>query len=487
MKTNEFIENLKIIKQIGILPEEINELEVDSRAVKEGAAFICQKGYTVDGHDFAGQAVKQGAKLIISEKELDISSAEAAQVIVKNSSRALAVLSDRFYGSPSNNMNVFGVTGTNGKTSVSTLIHELIRKLGGRSALSGTIGFDLDGDLRQSANTTSDLLTTQRMIHTAEKHGVDNMIFEVSSHGLVEGRLWGIDFDVAVFTNLSHDHLDYHHTMEHYGYAKGLLFSQLGQDLTKKKAAVLNLDDEWFERFAQMTPHEVISYSMEKQADFYAEDIQYMSDRTYYKLLSPEGEFQLETQLLGTFNVSNTLAAIAALYAKGYQVSDLVEALKDIAPVSGRMQLVPTEAPLSIYIDYAHTPDAIEKAIKSVMPFKKNRILFLIGTGGNRDKTKRPAMAKMASLADYVVLTTDDPRYESYDSITSDLEKGMMHNGYACIGDRGDAVRHLMQQAEPDDIIIFAGKGHEDYQIIESTKYPHSDSDIALNVIAERF
>ncbi|MFB1081327.1 UDP-N-acetylmuramoyl-L-alanyl-D-glutamate--2,6-diaminopimelate ligase [Jeotgalibacillus sp. JSM ZJ347] len=487
MKTNECIKNLSIIKQIGTLPEEITALEIDSRAVLQGAAFICQKGYTVDGHDYAGQAVKQGARLIVTEKELDLPVEEAAQLVVKNSSRALAVLADSFYGSPSDRMNVFGVTGTNGKTSVSNLIHELIRKLNGRSALSGTIGFDLDGDLRQSANTTSDLLTTQRMIRTAEEEGISNMIFEVSSHGLVEGRLWGIDFDVAVFTNLSHDHLDYHHTMEHYGYAKGLLFAQLGQDLTKKKAAVLNLDDEWFDRYAQMTPHEVISYSMEKPADFYAEDIEYTTDRTFYKLISPEGEFQLETQLLGTFNVSNTLAAIAALYARGYQVADLVEALKDIAPVSGRMQLVPTSAPLSIYIDYAHTPDAIEKAIRSVMTFKKNRILFLIGTGGNRDKSKRPAMAQMASLADYVVLTTDDPRYESYDSITSDLEKGMLHDGYACIGDRAAAVRHLMEQAEPDDIIIFAGKGHEDYQIIENTKYPHSDSEIALEVIAERF
>ncbi|WP_227395719.1 UDP-N-acetylmuramoyl-L-alanyl-D-glutamate--2,6-diaminopimelate ligase [Jeotgalibacillus aurantiacus] len=486
MKTTTLFHSLKIIKQIGELPERITSLETDSRKVLAGSVFICIKGYTVDGHDYARQAAENGAAVIVSEKELDLEGA-ATQIVVKSTERTLAILADRFFQSPSEKMTVFGVTGTNGKTSVTNLIHALLKASGQKAALSGTIGFNLDGELHQSANTTSDLLTTQRMMQTAIDHRIPNMIFEVSSHGLVEGRLWGVDFDVAVFTNLSHDHLDYHGTMDHYGYAKGLLFSQMGQDLSKDKAVVLNLDDEWFERYAQMTPFDVISYSMERPADFYAENIEYLSDRTLYTLHSPDGVYQLETQLLGTFNVSNTLAAIAALYAKGYKVSELVEHLRTIAPVSGRMERVPTDAPLSIYIDYAHTPDAIEKAIKSVMPFKKNRILFLIGTGGNRDKSKRPAMAEMASLADYVVLTTDDPRYEDYDSITGDLEKGMTHNQYACIGDRGEAVRHLMQQAEPDDIIIFAGKGHEDYQIIENTKYPHSDSGIALEVIKERF
>ncbi|TFD97557.1 UDP-N-acetylmuramoyl-L-alanyl-D-glutamate--2,6-diaminopimelate ligase [Jeotgalibacillus sp. R-1-5s-1] len=486
MKTTTLFHSLKMIKQIGELPEKVTSLETDSRKVLAGSVFICIKGYTVDGHDYARQAAENGAAVIVSEKELDLAGA-ATQIVVKSTERTLAVLADRFFQSPSEKLTVFGVTGTNGKTSVTNLIHALLKASGQKAALSGTIGFNLDGELHQSANTTSDLLTTQRMMQTAIDHRIPNMIFEVSSHGLVEGRLWGVDFDVAVFTNLSHDHLDYHGTMEHYGYAKGLLFSQMGQDLTKDKAVVLNLDDEWFERYAQMTPFDVISYSMERPADFYAENIEYLSDRTLYTLHSPEGVYQLETQLLGTFNVSNTLAAIAALYAKGYKVSELVELLRTIAPVSGRMERVPTDAPLSIYIDYAHTPDAIEKAIKSVMPFKKNRILFLIGTGGNRDKSKRPAMAEMASLADYVVLTTDDPRYEDYDSITGDLEKGMTHDHYACIGDRGEAVRHLMQQAEPDDIIIFAGKGHEDYQIIENTKYPHSDSQIALEVIKERF
>ncbi|KIL47485.1 UDP-N-acetylmuramoyl-L-alanyl-D-glutamate--2,6-diaminopimelate ligase [Jeotgalibacillus campisalis] len=487
MKTNDLFDKLKLKTIIGKLPEEVVYIEADSREVKPDSVFVCIKGHTSDGHDYAQLAVENGATVVVTEKELDLGTDQAAQVIVKSTSRALAFIANHFYSYPSYKMNVLGVTGTNGKTSVTNLIHQLIKRGGERSALSGTIGFDLDGTLHESANTTSDIITTQRMMVQAMDLGIPNMIFEVSSHGLVEGRLSGVDFDVVTFTNLSHDHLDFHGTMEHYGYAKGLLFSQLGQNLQKPKYAVINQDDEWYDTYSQMTPFEVISYSMKERADFWAKNIHYMDDLTRFELESPEGNYTVETQLLGTFNVSNILAALATLYAKGERVEKLVEILKEVPPISGRMERVHTEAPLSIYVDYAHTPDAIEKAIQSVMPFKKNRVLFLVGTGGNRDKSKRPAMAEKASLADYVVLTTDDPRFESYDSIVNDLGQGMTHDQYALIGDREEAVRHLMEIAEPDDIIIFAGKGHENYQIIENTKYPHSDREIALEVISERF
>lgn len=317
------------------------------------------------------------------------------------------------------------------------------------------------------------------MMQSALDRKIENFTLEVSSHGLALGRLWGIDFDVVAFTNLSHDHLDYHGTMEHYGYAKGLLFSQLGQDLQNPKYVILNADDEWYHRYSYMTPHEVISYGLDAHADFKAVDIEYFNDMTKFTLNSPEGSFQVEMKLLGKFNVYNVLTAMACLYARGMDITRLVEIIRDLPPVNGRMEKVDMKAPLSVYIDYAHTPDAIENAIQSVLPFKENKIIFLVGTGGNRDKTKRPTMAEKASLADYVILTTDDPRYEEYDSILNDLEKGMQHEQYALIGDRAEAVKHAIEVSEPGDIIIFAGKGHEDYQIIENTKYPHSDKEIA--------
>jgi UDP-N-acetylmuramoyl-L-alanyl-D-glutamate-L-lysine ligase len=360
-------------------------------------------------------------------------------------------------------------------------------ELGERSALSGTIGFNLNGELHQSANTTSDALTTQGMIARAKEEGCSHMTMEVSSHGLVLGRLAGVEFKTAVFTNLTHDHLDFHGTMEEYGHAKGLLFSQLGQDLQEKKQAVLNADDAWSKRYAEMTSHPVYTYGVKSPAQFKAEEIELGHSGTTFKLVCPLGEFAVSMKLLGSFNVSNALAAITALYAEGYPLDKVIAALACIQPVEGRMQKVELEAPISIFIDYAHTPDAIEKAIDAVADFKTNRIIFLVGTGGNRDKTKRPIMAEKASVADYVVLTTDDPRDEAFESILRDLGSGMKHEKFSCIGDREEAVRHAIQQAEPGDIIILAGKGHEDYQIIGSTKYPHSDKDIAIEETIKKF
>lgn len=485
MDSKQLFLNIPISSIKGELPQSVSHITMDSREIIEGSLFVCIKGYTVDGHDFAEQAVKQGAAVILAEKPLAIEG--AAVVTVADTSRVLGLLAARFYGHPSKKLNMIGVTGTNGKTSVAGMLHAMLMELGKTSALTGTIGFNLNGELHPSANTTSDALTTQQMISRALEANSSHMTMEVSSHGLVLGRLAGVEFDTAIFTNLTHDHLDFHGTMEEYGHAKGLLFSQLGQDLTQNKRAVLNADDEWSKKFAAMTPFPVYTYGLENEAMFRAADIQLEAKGTSFTLLCPEGEFPVEMKLLGHFNVYNALAAVAALSAEGYPIEQVIAALEAISPVEGRMQKAEIDAPVSVFIDYAHTPDAIEKAIAAVEDFKTGRLIFLVGTGGNRDKTKRPIMAEKASVADYVVLTTDDPRYEPYDSILNDLAAGMQHDQYACIGDREQAVRHAVQQAEAGDIIILAGKGHEDYQIIENTKYPHSDKEIAENEAQLKF
>lgn len=473
-------------KQIkGALPETVEHLTIDSRDIKAGSIFVCIAGYTVDGHDFAQQAANQGAAVIVAEKPLAVEN--AAIVTVDSTSRTLGLLAAKFYDYPSKLLHMIGVTGTNGKTSVAGILHSMLMNLGEKSALTGTIGFNLNGQLHPSANTTNDVLTTQQMIARARDEDCSHMTMEVSSHGLVLGRLAGVEFDTAIFTNLTHDHLDFHGTMGEYGHAKGLLFSQLGQDLANRKQAVLNADDPWSNEIAKMTPHPVYTYGIRNDAQFQAKDIELTHEGTSFTLDCSQGKFPVSMKLLGEFNVSNALAAIAALYAEGYKLDEILKALSEIAAVEGRMQKVEVEAPISIFIDYAHTPDAIEKAIDAVQDFKKGRIIFLVGTGGNRDKTKRPIMAEKASVADYVVLTTDDPRDESYDSILGDLETGMTHRNFACIGDREEAVKHAVQQAETDDIIILAGKGHEDYQIIGSTKYPHSDKEIAIQEATKKF
>lgn len=484
MDTRKLIENIPYNRLIGELPETIDHMTMDSREVRPGSLFVCIKGYTVDGHDFANQAAAQGAVLFIAEKPLEVNG--AATIIVEDTDRILGLLAAKFHQYPSKNLSMIGVTGTNGKTSVAGILHSLLMELGEKSAMSGTIGFNLNGTLHQSANTTSDALTTQGMIARARDEGCTHMTMEVSSHGLILGRLAGVEFNTAIFTNLTHDHLDFHGTMEEYGHAKGLLFSQLGQNLEENKRAVLNADDPWSKRYADMTSHPVYTYGVQEKAQYQAKDIHMTDRQTQFTLVCPQGEFGVTMNLLGLFNVSNALAALTALNAEGYSIDQIIEALARIAPVEGRMQKVEVDAPISIFIDYAHTPDAIEKAIDAVKDFQTNRIIFLVGTGGNRDKTKRPIMAEKASVADYVVLTTDDPRYEEYDSILTDLKAGMTHEQFACIGDRGEAVRHAVAQAQAGDIIILAGKGHEDYQIIQATKYPHSDKDIAIQEALKR-
>jgi len=480
MQSTELISCLPVKEIHGNLPKEVFEIAIDSRSVQPESVFVCIKGYTVDGHDYALQAIESGAKIIVSEKKLELDYSRVACIVVEDTTRALGLLASKFYGYPSNDMTMIGITGTNGKTSVSGILHNMLQGLRVKSALTGTIGFNLNGVLYDSANTTSDALNTQQMIQRAKNEDCSTMIMEVSSHGLVLGRLVGVDFDVAIFTNLTHDHLDFHGTMEQYGQAKGLLFSQLGQDLKRSKHAIVNADDPWSERLKEMTGYPVWTYAIEQSAHFQGLDIQLQSECTRFDMKTPEGIFPVRMNLLGEFNVYNALAATAALYTQGYSLEKIIEQLENIPPVKGRMEKLESDLPISIFIDYAHTPDAIEKAISSVLPYKTNRLIFLVGTGGNRDRSKRPAMAQKASVADYVILTTDDPRDEPYESILNELEKGMLHENYACIGDRGAAVQHAVTIAEPGDIIIFAGKGHEDYQIIGRTKYPHSDGEIAL-------
>lgn len=483
MYTEELLSVIPLKKVVGQLPSNVKDISIDSRSVQPKSLFICIRGYTVDGHDYAQKAVDAGAIVIVTEKELDLEG-QVAQVIVADTNRALGLLSAKFFDNPSKDLTLIGVTGTNGKTSVAGIIHHMLIGMGEKSALTGTIGFNLNGVLYESANTTSDTLSTQQMIFRAKMEGCRAMIMEVSSHGLALGRLAGVDYDVAVFTNLTHDHLDFHGTMEEYGNAKGLLFSQMGQDLTKNKYVVLNADDPWSEKYEKLTPYPIWTYGLKNNANFTAENCNYDDGLTTFDMITPEGKFPITMKLLGEFNVYNVLAATAVFYGRGFSIEAIIEQIEDLDPIRGRMELVKTDLPIQLFIDYAHTPDAIEKAINAALPYKKpeNKLIFLIGTGGNRDKSKRPDMAEKASRADYVILTTDDPRNEDYDSITSDLAKGMLHENYACIGDRAEAVRHAVSVAEPGDIIIFAGKGHEDFQIIGNTKYPHSDAEIAVEV-----
>ncbi len=485
LKTTELLECLKIKQVIGHLPNQIKSIHHDSRNVQNKSLFVCISGFTVDGHDYYRDALKKGARVIVANRSLTIDLEKNALIIVPDTIKALAKLANTFYHFPSNKLNIFGVTGTNGKTTVTSLIHDMLRKLNQKTAVAGTNGMLINKHYFQTANTTCDVLTNQQLLHRAYQEGVDHVIMEVSSQGLSQGRLSGINFDVAVFTNLSQDHLDYHHTMENYGYAKGILFAQLGNDMTSPKYAVLNCDDPWWKTYNYFTSAEVITYSIYTDAIFRATNINYHTDTTEFTLQSPEGKHLIQSNLLGEFNVYNTLAALASLYVKGYSITTLVPLLRGMSTIKGRMERINVEAPVTIYIDYAHTPDAIEKCVHAVRSSKNSeqQLIMVVGTGGERDKEKRPLMGEKASQADTVILTINDPRNEDSNKILTDMEKGMLHNNYSLIPDRKQAIKQAIQLSKPGDIIVIAGKGRENYQIIGDKKYPHSDASLAIEQV----
>lgn len=480
LKTAQLLDLIKIKTVLGPVPPGVTGIQTDSRKIEPGNVFVCISGTAVDGHDFIGEAIRRGASLIIAEKDVSSAFDKICFVLVKQPAKVVARLVSHIFDYPAGKLSTIGVTGTNGKTTVSHIIHEILELAGHKSAVGGTLGFRLNGSSTPTVNTTSDIILNTEMLQAAVDQGCVAMTMEVSSQGIVNGRLWGIDFDIAVFTNLTHEHLDFHKTMERYGFAKGLLFSQLGQDLQKEKFAVLNGDDQWAATFSAMTPFETISYGLTPSADFHASDIVCGEEETVFLLHSPEGVHRVSTSFIGEFNVSNCLAAVSALYAYGLELPVILNHLPAVQPVAGRMEKITYPDGPTVYIDYAHTPDAIEKTINSIMPFKKSRLIVLIGGGNYRDPLKRPIMAEKASVADYVIISTNNPGKEPVSTILSNFEEGMLHENYTLIGDRREGVRLAVEHAGKDDIVLLTDKGHETSLLVGDDRIPYSDKDTVL-------
>ncbi|MGX8236274.1 UDP-N-acetylmuramoyl-L-alanyl-D-glutamate--2,6-diaminopimelate ligase [Exiguobacterium sp. RIT452] len=457
-------------------------LTTDSRDVKPGTLFVAIKGYTVDGHDYAQQAEAQGAVAIVSERLLDVT---IPVILVRSTTRAMAELAGKFYDYPSEKMRMIGITGTNGKTTTTTIVRDVLAQLGRKTGIIGTVEVKIGDRVVPSRNTTPQSSELQAFFHQMQQEGVEDVIMEVSSHGLELGRVTGTDFDVAGFTNLTHDHLDFHKTFENYARAKGLLFAQLGQRLSDQKVAVLNADDETSAMFEMMTGARVLTYGIDQPADLQAKNITQTLQETTFTMVYQEQAIELTVQFIGRFNVYNLLLATGILLSIGYSLTEISNAITQIQPAKGRMQRLPIEG-YNIYVDYAHTPDGIEQCLKALVDVPKENIIFLIGTGGNRDVTKRPMMGQLASTyAGTVVITTDDPRFESYESITSGIASGMLHDQFVEIGDREEAVRYAASLARPDNIVILAGKGHEKYQIIGDEKTPLDEEQLVKEMIRQ--
>lgn len=462
---------------------EIKDLSLNSQEVKPGDLFFALSGAKTDGKKYIHDAIQKGAVAICTEDPLSLPDNDLVPIIsIQNLKQKLGLIAAKFYGFPSRNMFIIGVTGTNGKTSITRLIANAFHELNKKSATIGTIGYGVfDQPLIELNNTTPDAIQLQKILAEFKKEHVEIVAMEVSSHALDQCRVNGIDFQMGIFTNLTHDHLDYHGSLLHYAKAKKLLFEK-----ETIKTGIFNLDDpvgfEWFNTFSSQ--FDVLGYGIHTKDEkaIRAENIRLQSNGVSVFLKTPWGERKIKSQLLGFFNVSNLLAVISALGALGISFEKIIDIIPHLKPVCGRLQTLGGhgENPL-VVVDYAHTPDALMQALQSLREHCQGMLICVFGCGGDRDKTKRPIMASIAEQwADIVIVSDDNPRTESAHQIVNDILAGFKNPKPVIIEhDREKAIQKAIALSHKNDIVLLAGKGHENYQIIGTDKIHSSDIEIA--------
>lgn len=485
MKLHTLLKVLPFVKFPNDNPE-IQDIVQDNRKVTPGSLFICIQGLTVDGHRFAEDAANKGAVAILSEKPLDV---DVPVIIVPDTKRAMAILADSFYGQPTKKMKLIGITGTNGKTTTSHLVEQILRDAGEKTGLIGTMYMKIGNNTLETKNTTPDSLTLQSTFKQMLDEGVSSAVMEVSSHALDQGRVFGCDYDVAVFTNITQDHLDYHHTMEAYLRAKSLLFAQLGNAYNHEhpKFAVLNIDDSGSKQIQKETAAHIVTYGIDNQtAQFRAKDIDMNAKGTVFTLVSPAGERRVHLQLIGKFSIYNILAAISVGYVLNIPLDSILQSVENVKGVPGRFELVQAGQQFPIVVDYAHTPDSLENVLKTVQQFAKKRIFVVVGCGGDRDRTKRPIMAQIAcQYGTDPIFTSDNPRSEDPEAIIKEMEAGVKGLQYVTFVDRKEAIKYAIQHASEGDVVLIAGKGHETYQIIGNKINDFDDRKVASEAVQE--
>lgn len=492
MKASELLSYLKMKQINGDISElEINYLSQNSRDIQDDTLFFCVVGETVDGHNYAAKAYEAGASLFVASKPIDDQVGDKPVVYVKDVKRAMAMLANAFYGFPSQDLNMIGVTGTNGKTTVTHLIECIYRGQGQKTGLIGTIYRKIDDQIFDTVNTTPDSLLMQATLAQMVEAGVSMCASEVSSHALFQGRTWGVDFNTAVFTNLTHEHLETHKTMEEYGTVKSLLFSQLGNSSKggRQRFAVINLDDPFSKTLAYRTAAQVVTYSLTNQdADFYTSDLNYAVDGTEFTLHFQNEVYPVTIPLVGEFNVSNTLAALAAAYVNGVDLSAAVDSLRDFKGISGRMQVIANPLGINAIVDYAHTPDGLEKLYIALKQIPHKRLITMIGhDGGNRDNSIRPELGRLAlENSDWVVLTTENPRDENPKKIMLEMVGSTNLTNHEYVEDRKEAIYRTVALAEAGDLIVFAGKGHESVQYLNGYSVAFDEAGYVAQALQER-
>ena len=479
MKLSDLLKDVEIITQTADMAMEITGVCHDSRKAVAGCVFVAVSGFAVDGHDYIASAVKNGAAAVICERIPDCG---VPYVLVRDARLALAIVSGNYFGRPSDKMTVIGVTGTNGKTTTTYLLKHLLEdKLGAKVGLVGTNGNMIGNEFISSDRTTPESYELQELFSRMLHEGCTHVVMEVSSHSLVLHRVAGIDFDVGIFTNLTQDHLDFHHTMEEYAGAKAELFSMC-------RVGCVNADDAWTRTVTAKASCRLSSYSTRDiSADLYASDIKLLPQGVHFTAAAGEEKAEVSLAIPGKFSVYNALGVISAGLALGLELSDCADAMRTARGVKGRMEIAQTDGDYTMVIDYAHTPDALENALKALGRNDQRRLIALFGCGGDRDRTKRPIMGDIASkYADFVIVTSDNPRTEDPLKIIDDIRAGLTTENYIVIPDRIKAIQWAMDVHRPGDVILLAGKGHEDYQEIGHEKHHLDEREIIADYIEKR-
>ena len=442
-------------------------IKIDSRKIKPGDIFVALPGSTVDGHDFVSKAYENGAIKAVVEHKVKC---EIEQEVVENTNEWLTNYISDNYQDQVNELNIIGVTGTNGKTTTAYLTYQLLNKLGSKTAYTGTIGFYIpDEDVVEIPNTTPNILDLYELILTAKEKGCKNVMMEVSSHALHQSRVKGLKFKVAAFTNLTQDHLDYHKTMENYFEAKKLILKQLIGPM------IINMDDSYGKLWLEV-------YDNNKTLGNNGEDYKIISYHdtthgTFIKFIANSQEYEVETKLRSAFNVYNYLTCLSLVNCLGFSIDEILAKTSEICPPKGRCEQIKVKDGEAV-IDYAHTPDAVEKIIKAFTENKKGRVITIVGCGGDRDPKKRPIMGHIAAHnSDYCIFTSDNPRTEDPQKIMDDILAGVDTDNYEVILDRKTAIKTALDMIEKNDVVLILGKGHEDYQIIGHTKIHLDDSE----------
>ena len=473
---------------IGSPDRAVESIAYDSRRVQRNGLFVAMRGEKSDGHEFIDQAIEKGASVIVAERNGKYP--RASTVLVENTRPTLADLAATFYGFPVRKLKMAAVTGTNGKTTTTFLIKHICENAGVRCGLIGTVRYEIADRVLPAIRTTPESLDVQELLAQMVNAGCRAAAMEISSHALAQERTRGLEWDVAVFTNLTQDHLDFHGTMENYFESKARLFTQLAKQEKKgKPIAIVNIDDRYGAQLLRKIDKKiaVITYGMGARADYRASNYRMKFGGTSYQLDARGKSYLVRVPLIGRFNVANSMAALAAANALGVGLREAVLSLSKSPQVPGRLESVPAKRQFQIFVDYAHTPDALLNVLKTLRELEPRRLIVVFGCGGDRDRQKRPLMAEVVDRhADCAIITSDNPRKEDPAAIIAEVEKGFRSDHYETIVDRAEAIARAIEMAQSRDIVLIAGKGHENYQEFADHTVPFDDVQVARRALENR-